>query len=202
MNSRALTKKLFLPNKKQEALFERFIYELNSYNKHTNLVGKSTLIDPWRSHILDSCQISPHIIKNSSILDMGTGAGLPGLILAIIGFKNVSLIDSNGKKINFIKKVCKKLDIKTNIYLKRIESLNNKKFDYLVSRALANLNRLLTYSHNFIYKDSVLIFLKGKTVNEEIEEAQKKWRFDYSLKKSLSDERGKILIIKNLTAIR
>ena len=133
---------------------------------------------------------------------MGTGAGFPGLILAMMGFKNVSLIDSNSKKINFIREVSKKLDIKANIYLKRIENLNNKKFDFLVSRALANLTKLLTYSHKFISKDSVLIFLKGKAVNEEIKHAQKKWRFDYSLKKSQSDERGKILIIKNLKTLK
>ena len=113
--------------------------------------------------------------KNSTVLDIGTGAGLPGLVLAIIGYKNVSLVDSNGKKINFVKSVSKKLDIRTNIFLSRIEKLNNEKFDFLTSRALANLNKLFTYSHKFTNKNSVLIFLKGKTVKDEIEEAKKSW---------------------------
>ncbi len=193
-------KKYFFINRSQEIKFQKLIQELVVCNRHTNLVGKSTLINPWRAHILDCIQISPFIKKkNSSILDMGTGAGFPGLILSIMGYKKVSLVDSNGKKIKFINNICKKLNIKANVFLNRIEKLNNKKYDILTSRALANLKKLFTYSHNFMNKDTVLIFLKGKTVNEEIEEAKKYWSFKSRLQQSYSDERGRILIIKNLT---
>ena len=82
-----------------------------------------------------------------------------------MGYQNINLVDSNRKKIKFINKVCKKLDIKANIYLNRIEKLKTKNYDFLISRALAKLNKLFTYSHNFMNKDTVLIFLKGKTVN-------------------------------------
>ena len=117
----------------QEIKLTNFLKELVIYNKHTNLVGKSTLIDPWRSHVLDCIQVSLFIKKkNSTILDIGTGAGLPGLVLAMIGYNNVNLVDSNGKKINFVKFVSKKLDIKTKIFLSRIEKLNNEKFDFLI----------------------------------------------------------------------
>ena len=200
LNNKNSIKNYFSIGQSQEIKFEKLIEELVVYNKHTNLVGKSTLSDPWRSHILDCIQISSLIEKkNSSILDMGTGAGFPGLILAIMGYQKVSLIDSNKKKINFIYSICKKLKIKVNIFLNRIEKLNNKKYDFLTSRALAKLNKLLTYSHNFTNKDTVLIFLKGKTVNEEIKEAKKYWCFNNKVQQSYSDERGKILIIKNLT---
>ena len=78
---------------------KKFIEEIKKYNKHTNIVGKSTLFNPWQRHVLDSIQISNLILKkNSSILDMGTGAGLPGLILAINNFTNISLIGSLMKK--------------------------------------------------------------------------------------------------------
>ena len=84
----------------QEIKLAKFLNELVVYNKHTNLVGKSTLVDPWQSHVLDCIQVSLFIEnKNSKILDIGTGAGLPGLILAMIGYKNVNLVDSNRKKI-------------------------------------------------------------------------------------------------------
>ena len=87
MDSINLVKKLFPINNLQELKLQKFIDELAHYNKHTNLVGKSTLEDPWKSHILDSIQISSYMSnKNCSILDMGTGAGFPGLILAIIGY--------------------------------------------------------------------------------------------------------------------
>ena len=129
---------------------------------------------------------------------MGTGAGLPGLVLAIIGYKNVNLIDSNQKKINFVKYISKKLDISVKIFLSRIEKLNNPRFDFLISRALANLNKLFIYSHKLTDKDTVLIFLKGKKVKNEIQEAKKIWSFNNEIYPSQSDERGSVLIIKNL----
>ena len=181
---------------------EEFIDEIYKHNLKINIVGSSTLTNPWRSHVLDSIQISNFIHnKNSTILDMGTGAGIPGLILAINDFTNVSLIDSSGKKIRFIESVCLKLNIKTKIYHQRIESLINKKFDYIISRALANLNKLFFYSQKLLNSNTVLIFLKGKRTKEEIHEARKNWKFQYTLKKSASDERGKIVIVKYLDKI-
>ena len=117
----------------QEIKLVKFLKELIIYNKHTNLVGKSTLSDPWRRHVLDCIQVSSFIKnKNSTILDMGTGPGLPGLVLAIIGYKNVNLVDSNQKKINFVKHIAKKLNIRVKIFLSRIEKLNNPRFDFIL----------------------------------------------------------------------
>jgi len=187
---------------KQSYKIDQYIHEINDYNSHTNIVGKSTLIDPWNSHISDSIQICNFINnKQSSILDMGTGAGIPGLILAVCNFTDVSLVDSNSKKIEFIKNVCSKLNIKVNIYHQRVESLNNRKFDYLVSRALANLNKLFFYSQKLSDNNTVLIFLKGKRVKDEINEASKCWKFHHELHKSISDKRGKIVIVKGLKKI-
>ena len=189
----------FSINPSQEIKLIKFLKELAIYNKHTNLVGKSTLANPLRSHILDCIQVSPFIKnRNSTILDMGTGPGLPGLVLAIIGYKNVNLVDSNQKKINFAKHISKKLDIGVKIFLCRIEKLNNLKFDFLISRALANLNKLFIYSHKFTDKDTVLIFLKGQKVKNEIQEAKKIWSFYSEIYPSQSDERGSVLIIKKL----
>ena len=192
-------KSTFSINSSQEIKLIKFLKELAIYNKHTNLVGKSTLANPLRSHILDCIQVSLFIKnRNSTILDMGTGPGLPGLVLSIIGYKNVNLVDSNRKKINFVKHISKKLDISVKIFLSRIEKLNNSKFDFLISRALANLNKLFIYSHKFTNKDTVLIFLKGKKVKNEIQEAKKIWSFNSIIYPSQSDERGSVLIVKKL----
>ena len=202
MYSKQLTTNLYRLNNNQLRLIDNFFEEITLFNKHTNIVGRSTLNDFWRSHALDSLQICTHITnKKKSILDMGTGAGIPGVFLSIVGYSNVSLIDSNSKKIKFIQNVSHKLDIRPKIYLKRIENLKNIKFDFLISRALANLCRLFFYSHYFLKKETVLIFLKGKTVKQEIEQAKKEWDFFCRTYKSLSDERGSILVIKNLRKI-
>jgi len=192
-------KNTFSINPSQEIKLFKFLKELSIYNKHTNLVGKSTLANPLRSHILDCIQVSPFIKnRNSTILDMGTGAGLPGLVLSISGCKNVTLVDSNRKKVNFLNLVKKEMSLSTKIILERLENLNNVKFDIITSRALANLSKLFSYSQKFMKKNTLLIFLKGKTVNEELEEAQQKWIFRFQKHKSISDTRGTILIIKNL----
>ena len=181
---------------------DQYIQEIITYNTHTNIVGKSTLVNPWKSHVLDSVQMGNFISnKKSSILDMGTGAGIPGIILAINKFTNVSLIDSNTKKIKFVNSVCSKLDINIKIYHQRIESLINKKFDYLISRALANLNTLFFYSQKLLNKHTILIFLKGKHTDDEINEAKRFWKFRYKLYQSISDERGNVVIIKDLMKI-
>ena len=202
MNNKEQIIKKFSLSLDQSNKFDKYIYEINQYNKFINVVGKSTLINPWQSHILDCIQICKHIPnKKSSILDMGAGAGLPGLVLAIYNYSNVSLIDSNLKKINFVKLVCSKLNISSKIYHNRIEKLINMKFDYLVSRALSNLNKLFFYSHRLLKNGGALIFLKGFQVNDEINEAQKNWAFNHKLFTSISDERGKIIVVKNLKKI-
>ena len=187
---------------KQEKLLDAYILNLKKYNKHTNLVGGSTLNDPWKRHILDCLQILPILNNyNYSILDMGTGAGLPGLILSIMGCQNVTLVDSNNKKTKFLEKIKKNMNLKVKIILDRVENEENKKYDIITSRALANLSKLFTYSHNFLKKNTVLIFLKGKTVNDEILDATKIWKFEYYKHTSLSDSRGSLLVIRNLRKI-
>jgi len=194
-----IIKNTFFINSSQEIKLIKFLKELAKFNKHTNLVGKSTLANPLHRHILDCIQVSSFIKnRNSTILDMGTGPGLPGLVLAIIGYKNVNLVDSNQKKINFVKYVAKKLDIRVKIFLSRIEKLDNLKFDFLISRALANLNKLFMYSNKFTDKKTVLIFLKGKKVKNEIQEANKIWSFNSEIYPSQTDVRGSVLVIKNL----
>ena len=185
---------------RQKKNIQKYIDSIIQHNIHTNLVGKSTLVDPWSKHILDSLQLVSFIKnKNLSILDMGTGAGLPGVVLSIAGYKNVSLVDSNGKKIKFLKTIKDNLGLNLNIISGRLEKLHNLRFDVITSRALAKLNILFGYSQNFMKKKSVLIFLKGKTVNEEILEAKKNWKFKFQKYRSISDSRGVILVVERLS---
>ena len=194
--------KKFLIKKNQEQDIQRFLDMLISFNTHTNLVGKSTLKDPWKNHILDSLQILPHITnKNLSLIDMGTGAGFPGAVLSIMGCNNVTLVDSRRKKINFLSLAKTEMFLKYSTILGRVEEIKNLKYDIITSRALANLETLFTYSQNFLKKKTVIIFLKGKTVNDEIKKAEIGWNFDYKKIQSLSDPRGSVLLIRNLRKI-
>ena len=96
------------------------------------MVGGSTLEDPWKRHILDCLQILPKLNNyNCSILDMGTGAGLPRLLLSIMGCQNVTLVDSNNKKIKFLEKIKKEMNLKVKIVLDRVENKEKEKYDII-----------------------------------------------------------------------
>ena len=194
-----LLEKKFNIHVDQKESFRKYINELCKWNSQTNLVGISTLIDPYNSHILDCLQITKFIKnKQKSIIDLGTGAGLPGVVLAIVNYSNVFLIDSNIKKIKFLKHIAKELNLSFKIFYSRIEDFKYLKFDYIVSRALSGLDKLLFYSIKLSHNETKMIFLKGEKILSEIETAEKLWKFDYTLRDSISDTRCKIILIENL----
>ena len=185
-------------SKNQVEKIEFFISQIINYNKHTNLVGKSTIENIWERHVLDCLQLSKHINeKKLKIFDIGTGAGLPGVLLSIIGYKNVLMVDSVKKKTDFIKGVVKELTLSAKVQNKRIEKVKGVKQDIIVSRALAPLSKLLTYALLHSEKNTTLLFLKGRSVNNEIEIAMKNFDFDFKKFESVSSGDGCILQINN-----
>ena len=184
----------------QVSLIKSYIDALKTTNKKLNLVGSSTLTNPWDRHINDSLQLAMYMKnKNSSIIDFGTGAGIPGLILAIYGYKNILLTDSTLKKINFIRDFADYNKVKIKTICSRIEKIKNLKFDFIVCRAFAPLPKILAYSLIFSKKNTSLLFLKGRSVKNEIEDAKKQFKFQYSLFPSTSEGNGFVLSIKNLS---
>ncbi len=180
---------------------EKYISELIKFNKHTNLVGQSTLKHVWERHIADCLQLSFFIEKKKlKIFDLGTGGGLPGIPLAILGYQNIFMIDSVGKKIDFIRGIIKKLSLSAKTEKKRIENLNIGKADLIISRAFAPLHKHLSYSLFLSNKNTTSLFLKGRNVYNEIEMAKKNYHFNYKIFKSVSSEEGCVLKIKNLKA--
>ena len=184
-------------SKRQIDLIDNYIHRLKENNKIHNLVGPSTINDVWDRHINDSLQLSEFISKkNSSIIDLGTGAGLPGIILNIFGYTNILLIDSKMKKINFINEFAYEQNFKIKTICTRVEKIKNQKFDFIVCRAFAPLKKLLDYSLFFSKKNTSLLFLKGRSVKKEIDDAKKYFRFVYNLYPSKSKGDGCVLNIK------
>ena len=195
MDKSSVIKKYNL-SRKQIDLIDNYIFRLKKNNQIHNLVGPSTIDIAWDRHVNDSLQLSEFMLKkNASIIDFGTGAGLPGVILYIFGFTNILLIDSKMKKINFIKEFAheQKLEIKT--ICTRVEKIKNQKFDFIICRAFAPLIKLLDYSRFFTKKNTSLLFLKGRNVKKEIEDAKKSFNFDYNLYPSKSEGDGFVLKI-------
>ena len=189
-------------NNRQVNLIENDLKKLKKNNQRFNLVGKSTLLNPWDRHINDSLQLSQFIEKKgSSIIDFGTGAGLPGVVLSIFGYTNILLIDSKIKKINFIKEFAEENNIIIKTICTRVEKIKNQKFDFITCRAFAPLTKTLNYSLEFSKRNTSLLFLKGRHAKDEILDAKKYFKFNHSLYESKSLGGGFVLKIDELRKI-
>ena len=181
--------------------YEKLVLE---WNNKFNLVSKSSIPYIWERHIEDSLQLCGFITQSDKIVyDFGSGAGFPGVVIAIVAQElypdlKVSLIESIGKKANFLKVVNDELLLNMDIYNDRIEKLNLTKADVITSRAMASLDKLLEYSKPFCSNKTRLLFLKGEKWQEEVREAEKKWRFDFTTKQSQTSDRGCVLQIENI----
>ena len=183
-------------SRKQIDLIDSYINKLKKSNQIHNLVGPSTIDVAWDRHINDSLQLSEFISKkNASIIDLGTGAGLPGIILHIFGHTNILLIDSKMKKINFINEYAQENKIVIKTICTRVEKIKNQKFDFIICRAFAPLTKLLDYSRFFTKRNTSLLFLKGRSVMKEIEHAKKSFSLKYNVYPSKSEGDGFVLQI-------
>ena len=189
---------MFNLKKEEVLLLDQYIFQLKKTNKLFNLVGRSTLINPWERHICDSLQLSG-LIKNkkSKILDMGSGAGIPGIPLSAIGYENIVMVEAKNKKANFIKEVIFSLKLKAKVINTRLEELQKKPTEFIVCRALAPLAKLINYSLLFADKNTTLVFLKGKSANKELVEAKEEFKFEYKLFKSKTNKEGLVVKITN-----
>lgn len=189
----------FVLNKIQVDKIDFYLSSIIKHNKHTNLVGKSTIENIWDRHVLDCLQLTKHITnKKLKILDLGTGAGLPGVLLSIVGYQRVLMIDSVKKKTDFVRQIIKELSLGAKIQNKRIEKPPTSQHDIVVSRALAPLVKLLTYARMYSNKNTTLFFLKGRNVISEIDIATKVYFFEFEKIKSLSSDEGCVLKINNI----
>ena len=189
----------FVLNKTQVDKIDYYLSSIIEHNKHTNLVGKSTIENIWDRHVLDCLQLTKYIInKKLKILDLGTGAGLPGVLFSIVGFQKVLMVDSVKKKTDFVRKIIKELSLTAKIQNKRIEKPPTSQHDIIVSRALAPLVKLLTYARMYSNKNTTSLFLKGRNATSEIDIASKVYFFEFEKIKSLSSDEGCVLKINNI----
>jgi len=175
-----------------------FHSELLKYNNKYNLISKKTEPDIWHRHILDSGQLVRFINfeDNHSISDMGSGAGFPGIVLAIFN-KNlkfhVKLYEKSNVKCDFLENMKNKLNLGIEIFGRYQEG--EIRSEYVVSRAFKQLDEILRISRETIKVNHKLIILKGKNASEEINKLQKPIEFRYKLEDSLTEPKSKILII-------
>ncbi len=166
------------------------------------LLGRSTLADIWRRHFLDSGQLIRHAPAASRVwLDAGSGAGFPGMVLAILGAGEVHLVESNRRKCVFLGEVARRTETAVTIHEARVESLAPRAVDVVTARALAPLAKLLDLCRNFIGPGTTCLFPKGQDIDSELTEAAKYWKMKVARLPSLSDSRGTILRLTELSHV-
>ena len=179
-----------------------FVEKLLNFNQKYNLISKNTEKSVWERHILDSAQIIEHVEfeNGSSLSDFGTGAGFPGLIIALYNKKknfHVKLYEKSPVKCSFLNECLQLLNIRAEIKSGNVFD-NEINSEYLVFRAFKKLPELLKISRENRIKPHKMIILKGKNAQEEINKALKTEKFDYKLFSSITDLESKI-IISNVT---
>ena len=181
---------------------ERFVALLEKWQSKKNLVGKSTLPDVWHRHVLDSAQLAPLIADTKGkIADIGSGAGFPGLILAIVTGRNVHLIDSDMGKCAFLAEAARVTEATVTIINRRIESVTDIKFSVVIARAVAPLVDLIGLAKRIMEPNGTCFFLKGQKVSEELTKALKSWKMIVTRIPSVTDKNATVLKLESIKRI-
>ena len=161
--------------KKSEQDIEKYVKILSVWQKHVNLISNNTLKNIYERHILDSAQLFDLIPKNVKILiDVGSGAGFPGLVLAILNksaglpIQQIILVESDIKKATFLQEINRQLKLNVQVRNERIEKIENIKADVITARAFAELSQILLLCRKIVSRETILILPKGNMVDKEI----------------------------------
>ena len=195
--------------------FSAYAALLGKWQGAVNLVGPGTLDDIWHRHFLDSAQLLPLIRPRAGggavrLLDVGTGAGFPGLALAILARRelrfgldlDVHLVESNARKCAFLREIARVTETEIVIHQKRIENLTPFPVDVVTARGFAPLPRLFTLCAGFLTLSDeakpVGLFLKGRKADEELTMVRKQWKMRDRIIPSLTDPQGVVLRVEDI----
>jgi 16S rRNA (guanine527-N7)-methyltransferase len=192
-------------NVSRETIEKLKIYQkfLKEKNKTLNLIGKNTEKSIFSRHFKDSAQIYDLLDKKLNIIDIGSGAGFPGIIVKILMENeslegNIILIEKSLKKSNFLRDLCIKLGLKVKIENRRLEIYDFLENSTVVSRAFKSTLDTINILYRSIKNIKELVLLKGKTYQQEIDDAKKKYTFDLEKFKSITSGGSSIIKIKNI----
>lgn len=186
---------------------DRYAALLEKWQASINLVSTATLQDLWTRHFLDSAQVLELVMKHRADnrplrwLDLGAGAGFPGLILAICGAGEVDLVESDRRKCSFLRQVILATDAPARVHNSRIEKLTPFPVDIVTARALAPLDKLITYAAPFCREGTELWFLKGREAAEELARCRQSRTVDATLFESRTDPDAAIIRLRNVAHV-
>ncbi len=180
---------------------------VRKWSPRINLVSKQDLQHLWERHVRDSAQLAAFCDTPQKWLDLGSGAGFPGIVVAIMirdrsDVAPVTLVESDRRKCVFLKSAARELNIDVDVQARRIEDLEQLAPTTLSARALAPLARLLGYARFQLAEEGVALFPKGKGWQKEVQQAKEKWSFQYDVLQSITDQDAAVLKIRNIQRIQ
>lgn len=190
-----------------EALERLIIYTrlLAEWQKTINLVSPATLPHVWERHILDSAQVWPvlqRLSRGTRLMDIGSGGGLPALVLAMMGAEHVTMIESDVRKCVFLREVSRETGLSNvTIINKRVEAVEGVSSSIITARALAPLLQLVAWSRPLLSPDGIMVFLKGQNYQAEIDQLNQEFEEDIIGKiqtiQSLTDDEARLVVVYN-----
>lgn len=181
----------------------RFLDFLRDEAGHQNLIAASTLESLWARHVVDSAQLLEHAGPWDSWLDLGSGAGFPGLIVALVGEGGrVTMIESRAKRIAFLQQAASIAGVADRVRVVggRVETAPRAKFDVISARAFAPLPKLLALAAPFSTPITRWVLPKGKSAAEELEDVRASWQGEFQLMPSVTDSEAAIIVAHGVTA--
>ena len=184
-------------SRETEAKLEAYVSLLEKWQTRINLVSSRTLPFIWQRHILDCAQLTAHLpTVTGRIMDIGAGAGLPGVIIAILTECEVHLVESDTKKVSFMRTALAEVGVQATIHHARIEDLPHLNIDIITARALAPLSKLIQLTQTQDHYGLSYLFLKGKRVNQELTELSTSSTLTVASYPSITDQDSSILYLK------
>lgn len=186
------------------ARLEQYVDLLDEWRKKMNLIGPREMDRIWARHVYDSAQLIAHVSQDQTVIDIGSGAGFPGLVLACSaadGTGHVTMIESVGKKCAFLSTVISAMYLPGSAQNVRVEAVDAGRVDFITARAMAPLPKLLSYSAPWIGKGATGLFFKGGHWREELTQAQEYWNLAYEAIPSRTSDDGVILKIMEASRV-
>jgi len=165
-------------------------------NQHMNLIGKSTIDDFDQRHFLDCIQIHEHMSeKNKLTADLGTGAGLPGILLSIAGYKNLHLIEKSPKKSAFLEKCKLRLGLDCTIHNQSLSEVSLSNARYIVARAFAPISKILNFTKQMVSDQTQYVLLKGRSYLEELKLVSNQ-SFSWKDFPSITSDESRVIVLQ------
>lgn len=183
----------------------QYVDLLKKWNPKINLISRSSIEDVWERHIADSVQVFQSAPVEGKWVDLGSGGGLPGIVVAIcrqdIQPNTCVMIESDQRKAAFLRTCIRELDLDASVICDRVERVEPQRAQVLSARALADLSVLLGYAERHMASDGTAVFPKGQTWQQELEKSKTMWSCDCEVIKSTTNPAAAILKIKDIVRV-